>query len=165
MKDCEYEILPFSFDDLRRIDNDRAGELAAHLDRDRHQRDSILSMKALSIHRQGNPIAIGGVKEIYRGRGEAWLILAREMAWSDVRRTYRECRKWLDQWQQTYPRIEALCRWGWGPGRKWLTRLGFQCEGVLRMAGLDGADMGIYARVERAHAHATEPATKEKQRS
>jgi hypothetical protein len=96
----------------------------------------------------GRVIAAGGVRVIWQGRGEAWAFVGDvpRRVWPALHRLVRRA---LDRLAADLGlrRIEAACAYGWPPGRRWLSLLGFQEEGLALAYGPDGRDFWRCARI------------------
>lgn len=93
----------------------------------------------------GQPIACGGVVELWPGRAEAWAVLG-DTCRKDFVALHNAARRLLDFVEVR--RIEAVVAVGFVAGHRWLQALGFRMEAprMLRY-GWDGLDYSLYARV------------------
>jgi hypothetical protein len=93
---------------------------------------------------EGEPIACGGVLELWPGRFQAWAFLnkgsARHMGWIT-----RQAHQVL---AEAKGRIELSVRCDFAAGHRWARLLGFEVETpVMKAYGPDGADHTGYVKV------------------
>lgn len=90
-------------------------------------------------------LGCGGSVELWEGRAVIWALVS-EHAGPHMLGIHRAVEGYLKQ--MTHRRIEAHVEVGFNPGGRWLRRLGFVFEGVMRAYSPDGADYWLYARVK-----------------
>ena len=88
--------------------------------------------------------AVGGFVLQWDGRFLAWAIIAEG---ANMRALTRIARGVLEGF--LVRRIEATVDVQFRQATKWVSMLGFQFEGVLRCAGLNGEDFAMYSKVVR----------------
>jgi RimJ/RimL family protein N-acetyltransferase len=88
-----------------------------------------------------------GVVRINDNTCEVWIILD-HCAKQYIREIYRHAFAFLDRTQQFFVRIQAIVRTDWPTAHRFIERLGFQKEGMMRKFGPDGSDYYLYARVK-----------------
>ena len=88
--------------------------------------------------------AIGGFLLQWEGRFLAWAIIGEG---ANMRALTRIARGVVDGF--SVRRIEATIDVSFRQAAKWVSILGFQFEGVLRCAGLNGEDFAMYSKVVR----------------
>lgn len=88
--------------------------------------------------------AVGGFLLQWDGRFLAWAVIG---AGANMRALTRVVREKIDAFQVR--RIEATIDVGFRQAIKWAKMLGFEFEGVLRCAGLNGEDFAMYSKVVR----------------
>jgi hypothetical protein len=72
-----------------------------------------------------------------------------ECATQYTRQILEYTRGFLAYLNTCFVRIQAVVRSDWPRSRRWVERLGFVCEGVMRSFGPDGKDYCMYARVKK----------------
>lgn len=93
----------------------------------------------------GKPIAVGGVKELWKGRALCWTFIARD-AGGHFTELHRAVKRLLEI--VPYRRLEAEARCDFPQGHRWLKMLGFTMEAErMRAYQVDGEDYALYARV------------------
>ena len=102
---------------------------------------------AWTVFRDGIPICCIGIEPRWPGRGAAWAFFSdhadlRDHLW--IARTIKN-RLSVLRCSLGLRRLEATTIAGWEPGERWLQRLGFQAEGVLRAYDPLGRDHRMYA--------------------
>jgi hypothetical protein len=95
------------------------------------------------------PLGCGGLALAWRGRAQAWCVLAPDIprtAWPAI---HRAVARRLAQAAEVFElrRIEAEAMFGYPPAARWLRLLGFEAEGVMRNYGPHGEDFLRFARV------------------
>jgi len=94
----------------------------------------------------GQVVGVGGVKAMWPGVGEAWVLFSK-----DVRNCrfgiYRATKRILSQYD-SYQRIQASARVDAPIAAKMLEKLGFEMEGKMRKYSIDGTDHYMYAKVK-----------------
>ena len=98
---------------------------------------------AFAVINEGGVVALGGVRDVWPGRGVAWGLLANGIGATMVPVT-RAVRRFLSVCPTR--RIEAEVAAGHEEGRRWVEMLGFEREGTMR-AYWGGKDFDLYARV------------------
>jgi len=106
-------------------------------------RGAIAGGLALAAVDGSRVLAVGGIVEIWPGRGLVWGLLAEEIGASMVP-IHATVKRVLAC--STLPRIEAQVAASHEAGRRWAKLLGFQYEGTLR-AFWQGHDYELYALV------------------
>jgi RimJ/RimL family protein N-acetyltransferase len=103
---------------------------------------------AFTVCHGNTALGIAAVNDIFPGVAELWFVM------DDSLRNYpkllhssgKEVIRWLDN-ACSYHRIQATCLADDKRDVRWLLRLGFVCEGVMRKYGPDGRDYFRFARV------------------
>lgn len=95
----------------------------------------------------GQPVFIGGVRQYWPGRGEAWALVHPECAKHPIK-LHKVVKRFFDLC--TVRRIEASVEVDFAIGRRWVEALGFKLEAERLEAYLpNGKDCALYARVKR----------------
>lgn len=103
------------------------------------------SAKALTILAGDKVLSVGGVIELWTGRGEIWHLLSRDCGkW--MTGIHRESVRFLDEANAIYPRLETGCEVEWPEAHRWLKMLGFEHERLARQYMPSGRDLDIYVR-------------------
>lgn len=91
-------------------------------------------------------IAIGGVYEVWPGRGVAWALLSRH-AGAHMVAIHRAVHGFLLQCQ--LPRVEAFVDADFGAGMRWMRALGFELEtpAPMRKYTPHGRDCYLFSRI------------------
>lgn len=105
--------------------------------------------RAFTLRRDGRVLLVAGVAKVDESYGHAWAFMAAE-AGPHMRALTRKVRGYLDSLLPGQRRIEMMVRADFAAAARWARLLGFEQEGVLRMAAADGADMVRFARVNPA---------------
>ena len=92
----------------------------------------------------GEPVACGGLHELWPGRALAWTYLGVDCG-AEFLALHRQVL--LHVKQSPWRRVEAYVEDGHRNGHRWMKALGFELEGILRAFMADGRDMALYARV------------------
>jgi hypothetical protein len=93
----------------------------------------------------GQPITVGGVAELWANRALLWSFIDRRAGPHFVG-VHRATLRFLES--LPYRRIEAECDVEFGPGHRWLKKLGFVLEAPrMRAFRVDGGDSALYARI------------------
>lgn len=93
-------------------------------------------------------LAIGGVHNMWRGVGEAWLVISK--FGFDKPHTIA---KWTNimfdvlQEEHKYSRVQAAVSMQDETALRFVKWMGFEEEGIMRKFGLDGSDYARYAKV------------------
>ncbi len=104
---------------------------------------------AYSFYHHGNLIFCGGIFLHYAGFGEAWLLCSPE-AETLPKGMFKLTRDGLEKIIKDYKlfRVQATVRCDWKQAQKFIRKLGFTPEGVLRKYGIDQSNYMMYARIE-----------------
>lgn len=105
--------------------------------------------EACSFFFKGKWIFSGGILVHRAGFGEAWILCSKGAAAHPVG-VFRVARDYLNTGfvlNRLY-RLQAIVRCDWPQAQKFVKRLGFVKEGVLKKYGADQSDYIMYARVE-----------------
>lgn len=95
----------------------------------------------------GNVVGIGGIQEMWPGRGLAWALMSPAINPREFVRITNKVRLVLEQaHRETFRRIEASVDVGFDNGHRWARLLGFESEGLLRKFSPEGRDHIGYAR-------------------
>lgn len=119
------------------------GNLAAHEDP-----DAMLQESARTIWRDDRVLACFGVWPMWAGVSRAWSMITEEMRESPLTLHRYVLAELADvEERQNLVRIEAVVRFGYSAGHRWIRSLGFQREGLMKNYGIGGApDFHLYAR-------------------
>lgn len=103
---------------------------------------------AITIFVDGKPIAAAGVAVLWPGVGEAWTIVT-PRAENAKLAFHKAVRRSLDDVQNHLPlsRVQAVVRADYERSQRWIERLGFANEGLMKNYGPEGADYYRYGRV------------------
>lgn len=93
---------------------------------------------------EGEPVACGGLYELWPGRALAWTYLGASVGREFVA-LHRTVKRHLEL--APWRRVEAYVEAGFPQGHRWVRTLGFTLEGFLRGFMPDGKDMVLYSRV------------------
>lgn len=107
-----------------------------------------LSGPAYTSFDDGKPVFSAGVAIPWKGFGEAWMLMSKD-AHKYPLSVYRHVRNMLNAIieDNNLHRVQATIADGQPYLVKWIERLGFKREGLLRKFGPDGSDFILYARV------------------
>lgn len=105
---------------------------------------------AYTFRRGDRIIAIGGLLPQWEGRGIAWSVFGTDLSIIEIVRWTNAAYARIDQWQldRQFQRLEATVYEPFIQGHKWIKRLGFVSEGIMRQYRL-GEDHRLYARVRQ----------------
>lgn len=93
----------------------------------------------------GRPIAVGGVKELWKNRALCWTFIDRN-AGKHFAELHRTVKRLIDL--VPYRRLEAETPCDFKQGHRWLKMLGFKLEAErMRAFQIDGSDSSLYAKV------------------
>lgn len=140
------EVVPFELEHLgliklRAIENRRYEYMKKY-------RDIYLKGPAYSVFDGDSLVFCGGVVIQWDGVGEGWLICN-----CDVKRYVREVYFYSDNYLERIiidshlHRVQATVPVHWGQGVRFLERLGFYREGLLRNYGPDKEDYYMFSRI------------------
>lgn len=109
--------------------------------------DTIMSSRfKYSVLKNGNPIAILGVFEIWEGRGEGWAFFTKNNT-EYFPRIIRAAKRFMKG--APYRRIEATVRCNFEEGHRMMRLLGFNCERYEMLGyGPTGEPYSAYALVK-----------------
>lgn len=97
---------------------------------------------------EGRVVGCAGLVPQWPGRAQAWLLVGPALprrAWPAITAKVAAI---LDAGHAAgFRRIEATVVDGFAPGHRWIRRLGFRAEGLMRGYGPDGRDHWLYARL------------------
>ena len=142
-----YSVTKFRQNDLMCVVPQNAQEIAAtELDR---MAKLVDFTHAWTLRRRSAPIACGGVQVLWKGNADAWTFVDRSMTSADLLHLTRFLLEMIDvlHVRLGLRRLGATTIADWSPGERWLQRLGFQAEGVLRCFDAQGRDHRIYSRI------------------
>ena len=102
----------------------------------------------MTIFVDGEPIATAGVAVLWPGVGEAWTIVTSRAEKAKIS-LHKAVRRGLDDVQDHLPlrRVQAVVRADYERSQRWVERLGFVNEGLMRSYGPEGADYYRYGRI------------------
>jgi hypothetical protein len=104
------------------------------------------SQHAFTAMSDGVPIGVGGVTELWSNRALLWSFIDARAGRNFIG-VHRAVVEFLNM--LPYRRIEAECDCEFGPGHRWLQKLGFVMEAPrMRAFRVDGGDSALYARVK-----------------
>lgn len=114
--------------------------------RDDSYAESLAESKwAYTLMLDGRIIGCLGVLEIWPGRGMAWALLADEIGAAMIA-VHRIVHRFL--WSECpLTRVEAYVDARFEAGHRWVHRLGFEREGLMRQFGQHGGDMVMWSRI------------------
>lgn len=130
-------LVPFDLDHIRKItpqDAQKSADLSGEW----------ISGPAWTAMDGDRIAAVGGFLMQWDGRFLAWAIIAKG---ANMRKLTRIAKTKIDAFDVR--RIEATIDVGFRQAIKWAEMLGFEFEGVLRCAGLNGEDFAMYSKVVR----------------
>jgi len=93
---------------------------------------------------EGNPVACGGVTEVWPGRAQTWAILIKESGRYMTRIT-RAAKELFDRCSSA--RIEITVESNFEQGKRWAEILGFKEEAYMRKYFPNGSDAIIFSKV------------------
>ena len=108
-------------------------------------KDITIDGPAFSAWNGSQLVGIGGVKQLWDGVGEAWVLFSKNIS-SCKFGIYRATKAILNR-HYTYHRIQAVVRADFPLGWRMVERLGFKLEGLLEKYGPDGSDYYMYTKV------------------
>ena len=101
--------------------------------------------EAHTIKDKGKIVGCAGVLSMWPGVAEAWTIFSKEAKENPFfihRQTYRILRKIINKNQ--FRRVQAIVCSADPVSTKWIERLGFVKESVMKKFGADGSDHAMY---------------------
>ena len=104
--------------------------------------------EAYSVFVQGDILCSGGVCMLREGFGEAWIVCS-ILVYIYPSTVYRVVKRYLDKIikDRNLHRVQATPSTNWPTVYRFVERLGFQKEGVLRKYGLHREDCYMYGRI------------------
>lgn len=105
--------------------------------------------QGIALEVDGRVLAIGGITRMHEGVGEVWGLLAPAIHAHPI--FLHKAGRRLVAAGHTYRRLQATAAARDLRACRWLARLGFEREGLMRAFGPDGADHVRYARVASWH--------------
>lgn len=102
------------------------------------------SLLPSGIWHDGRLVAAGGAFEVWEGRAEVWMLLAKD-AGKNFTGVHRMVKRFLDL--MPHARLETTCEVGWPEAERWLKMLGFEHERLARKYMPGGRDVHIYVRI------------------
>lgn len=144
-------IRPFVMDDMLRI-NLRSIDARVGTDFDAGIKSAVAAAErgeALTVLVGEEILCIGGMVPLFTGVAELWSLTAEAVITYPLA-FHTSILKILDYWQNLYNlhRIQCKVVAGHDTSRKWLTRMGFEEEGLMRKYDSHGRDFYLYARVK-----------------
>jgi RimJ/RimL family protein N-acetyltransferase len=113
---------------------------------DKEKLEQVAQGEAYTVLDGDKVVAIGGVQDIWTGRGAVWAFLS-----YDMRKYMRFCHsavlKFLEM-TKTYNRIECVVDKDFPNGHRWMKLLGFKREGIMEKYLPNGEDVVSYSRVK-----------------
>lgn len=103
---------------------------------------------AFTLMSGGVPICSGGIATLWDGVGEAWMLISKHVQRHPVS-VYRSVLNGMNDIieKQGLHRIQAVVKEDDRTSVRWIERLRFVREGILRQFGPDKADYVIYGRI------------------
>jgi len=101
--------------------------------------------QAYTIKDNGRVVGCAGIVELWPGVGEAWTVLSKDLKGNPFflhRKTYRIMRNLINKFK--YHRLQAIVCPGDSIATKWIERLGFKKESIMKRFGADGSDHAMY---------------------
>lgn len=100
----------------------------------------------------GYLIAISGIRSLYPGVGEAWLIAGKDIGKHKVS-VARACRRWIRKIanEQGLHRVQAHMKTEWTELSRWAQFLGMQREGTIRQMTPQREDYDLWAWINNGH--------------
>ncbi|MBN2323805.1 MAG: hypothetical protein JXQ30_08720 [Spirochaetes bacterium] len=142
----ELRIVPFELDHLNQVVF-RAVEFGRY-EFIENYKETFLKGPAYSAFDGESLVFCGGVVIYWKGVGEGWLICNHT-----IRKYIREVCFYVGEYlkkiisEDDLHRVQATVPAQWGQGVRFLERMGFQREGLLRKYSKDAEDYYIYSRV------------------
>ncbi len=104
---------------------------------------------AYTLVRNGLVIAVIGGHILWPGVMQVWMITS-DRCREFPKDFHTSILKTMDFVIARYNlrRIQCEVKYGYDEGVRWITSLGFQCEGIMREYGPEGSDYILYARVK-----------------
>ena len=130
--------------DFRASDLEKIRVREADIDRDLEAFKKGLSF---SYYDGEQIVCLFGIVKINEQTCEVFTVFD-ECARKYTRQIYEYAHRFLEFLEKQFIRIQAVVRSDWEMSRRWVEKLGFVCEGVLRKFGPDGTDYCMYARVK-----------------
>lgn len=138
-------IVPFRADHMLEIQAQGAQQYLGPYMTPAHAR-SLEQTLAFSAVVDGQVLAVGGVYEMWAGRGLAWSYLDGRIGKHFVA-LHRVVQNYMDT--APFRRIEAEVDCEFEAGHRWLRKLGFTMEAPrMRAFRVDGGDSALYAKVK-----------------
>jgi hypothetical protein len=150
---AQVNIRPFVMDDMLRI-NLREIDARIGTDFDAGIKSAVAASErgeAFTVLVDDEILAIGGMMPIFTGVAELWSLTGEAVTIYPLT-FHKSILKILDYWQNLYNlhRIQCKVVAGHDTSRKWVTRMGFEEEGLMRKYDAHGRDFYLYARVKWA---------------
>ncbi len=103
----------------------------------------------------GKIVAVGGIREYWKGVGESWLILTKHAQKKGIFGliAYNAIKKKLNEIieDEKFWRIEANARADFPKAIRFIESLGFEFEGIKRKYTPDQCDMRSYSKIIKEH--------------
>jgi hypothetical protein len=106
------------------------------------------TLLGFSLFSDNEIIVIGGIYRMWEGVGEAFSVMSKN-AYKYPKALFSAFARNIETGITAgkYRRLQATVKADFGAGIRFLERLGFEREGLMRSWGLDGSDYYMYARI------------------
>lgn len=140
------KIIPFKIEHFDAMESDEA----TRENRSLYERYPDLG-PSWTIMMKDVPVVSGGVVVIWKGVGEAWMLLNGDMIFQYPLTVYRVVKTLLDAiiHDCKLHRVQTFVLDGHPKAHRWIKALGFTSEGKLAGFGPDKKDYWVYGRVPR----------------
>ena len=88
-------------------------------------------------------IGCGGIEPVWRGVGDAWLLLSRYLFEYPIA-VGKHCKKMLPEMSRSFHRVQALVLADFVKGVQFVNALGFEYEGIMKSYGPNREDFLRY---------------------
>lgn len=150
------EIIPFKSEHLEKFDGKLGEEwITAHFDIGKLLSEFSKHGAMFTVFVDGRVVAIAGLMGLWKGVGEVWAAFAPggERYMKTIHRKSKEVI--AEALNNGFWRIQTNVIAGFDKGIRWVERLGFKSEGVMRKYSPNGGDMIRYAIVREGLEHAS----------
>jgi hypothetical protein len=146
---------------LQRLNDNHIVEVLANLrPRDRDLLDKVMVLDAdmltkgygiaYALQKEDTTIVIGGVRELWPGCGEAWMIASEYAEKYPIALTKAGERVMQEADDKGFDRIQCTVSQDFPDAQKWVEHLGFHVEGLLERYDVNGINHFMCARFNNA---------------
>lgn len=147
------DCIPAEIEDILYIHQDSPDELnqITTLISNTPDVEAIVRWSARSLVIDGQLLAVFGVWPMWPGVGRCWSMLPQESLRRYPKSIHKAVSTELANFieREKLRRVEAIVFDGHEVGHRWIRRLGFEHEGLMRAYAIGGEDCHLYARVTK----------------